>query len=456
MGGIHVKLLGLSVEKLHGCYNYEVSFNHDVTFIYGTNGCGKTTILNITEAIITGQLFKLFSYSFTHIELRYSEKNSSEIRSIIIDQKKRQLVVTFDQKTFQVEQMDLPEGRRIPEREHIEMLRRYFDRYPVLSEINGIFNYVYLPLSRTHTSFDYNESPYYQHSRFTDSGIYGGNNRSAVNMQDKSISAIEDLISRHCSHINFKLNSISNAFRNSILQSSLSVLADLKDDDFVKFIGTNHSLKDELSETQKAYLSILEGLNINISKKSHENIEKLFDEIIKGYDAIKERKTEGLDILRLYYRYCEFVKIKSIVKIAGDMEERKAQVRKPIELFLDTMKSFISNTEDGKEIKLDPMGQVYFVTKHSKQKLSVHNLSSGEKQLLIFFANLVFNVKPDSSGIFVVDEPELSLHLDWQRIFVEKTMEINPNLQLIFATHAPEIIGRHRNKMFKLVKEYAK
>ena len=96
------------------------------------------------------------------------------------------------------------------------------------------------------------------------------------------------------------------------------------------------------------------------------------------------------------------------------------------------------------------------MTKHSKQKLRVHNLSSGEKQLLIFFANLIFNVKSDSSGIFVVDEPELSLHLDWQRIFVEKTMEVNQNIQLIFATHAPEIIGRHRNKMFKLVKKYAR
>ena len=138
------------------------------------------------------------------------------------------------------------------------------------------------------------------------------------------------------------------------------------------------------------------------------------------------------------------------------MEERKSKIRKPIELFLDTMNEFISNAEDGKEIILDPMGRVRFKTSYSKQPLSVHNLSSGEKQLLIFFANLIFNVKPDSSGIFVVDEPELSLHLDWQRIFVEKTMEINPNIQLIFATHAPEIIGRHRNKMFKLVKEYAK
>lgn len=73
---------------------------------------------------------------------------------------------------------------------------------------------------------------------------------------------------------------------------------------------------------------------------------------------------------------------------------------------------------------------------------------------MTFFANLIFNVKSNSSGIFVVDEPELSLHLSWQKIFVEKTLEINKNIQLVFATHAPEIIGKRRDKMFKLEKEY--
>lgn len=54
MGGMIVKLVDLLIEGLYGCYNYNVKFNTDVTFLYGMNGCGKTTVLNITEAIITG------------------------------------------------------------------------------------------------------------------------------------------------------------------------------------------------------------------------------------------------------------------------------------------------------------------------------------------------------------------------------------------------------------------
>lgn len=61
-GGMIMKLVGLTIHKLYDCFDYNVKFNEDVTFLYGMNGCGKTTILNITEAIITGQLFKLFDY----------------------------------------------------------------------------------------------------------------------------------------------------------------------------------------------------------------------------------------------------------------------------------------------------------------------------------------------------------------------------------------------------------
>lgn len=95
-------------------------------------------------------------------------------------------------------------------------------------------------------------------------------------------------------------------------------------------------------------------------------------------------------------------------------------------------------------------GRIYFTTEDNEQKLSVQFLSSGERQILVFFANLIFGVKDTSSGIFVVDEPELSLHLSWQKVFVEKALGINNNVQFIFATHAPEIVGPYREKAKKL------
>lgn len=95
-------------------------------------------------------------------------------------------------------------------------------------------------------------------------------------------------------------------------------------------------------------------------------------------------------------------------------------------------------------------GQVYFDT-HS-QKLKLQDLSSGEKQLIITFASLIFGLKGKNKGIFIVDEPEASLHLEWQSKFVPAILKANENIQLIFATHSPELIGKYRSKAVKLVR----
>ena len=78
MEGNIMVLSSLEVDKLYGNYTYKVSFNHDITLLYGTNGCGKTTILNIITAIITGNLYRLFFYNFEKIELVYFNETNKQ------------------------------------------------------------------------------------------------------------------------------------------------------------------------------------------------------------------------------------------------------------------------------------------------------------------------------------------------------------------------------------------
>lgn len=55
-------------------------------------------------------------------------------------------------------------------------------------------------------------------------------------------------------------------------------------------------------------------------------------------------------------------------------------------------------------------------------------------------AHLSLNPSLAGSGVFIVDEPELSLHIAWQEKFVDAIREANPKVQLILATHSPAII----------------
>jgi predicted ATP-dependent endonuclease of OLD family len=52
--------------------------------------------------------------------------------------------------------------------------------------------------------------------------------------------------------------------------------------------------------------------------------------------------------------------------------------------------------------------------------------------------------------IYIADEPELSLHVTWQEILTDNLRKINPNAQIIFATHSPDIVGSYQNRVFNL------
>lgn len=65
-------------------------------------------------------------------------------------------------------------------------------------------------------------------------------------------------------------------------------------------------------------------------------------------------------------------------------------------------------------------------------------LSSGEKQFLILMLTVLLQRKEES--ILILDEPEISMHLDWQRNLIKNIQVLNPNCQIILATHSPGII----------------
>lgn len=95
------------------------------------------------------------------------------------------------------------------------------------------------------------------------------------------------------------------------------------------------------------------------------------------------------------------------------------------DLFKETGKKII-RTEN--EIRFSQIGET----------LVPYQLSSGEKQMLaILLTVLVEDQKP---YVLFMDEPEVSLHFEWQKRLIELVMKLNPNLQLIMTTHSPAVI----------------
>ena len=92
-------------------------------------------------------------------------------------------------------------------------------------------------------------------------------------------------------------------------------------------------------------------------------------------------------------------------------------------------------SETGKTIKRD-QNEIYFDS--YGESISAYKLSSGEKQMLIILLTvLVQNRQP---FVLFMDEPEVSLHVEWQQRLLELLISLNPNVQIMLTTHSPAVI----------------
>ena len=86
----------------------------------------------------------------------------------------------------------------------------------------------------------------------------------------------------------------------------------------------------------------------------------------------------------------------------------------------------------------------------AKEAIESDKLSAGEKQMLSF---LCYNMFSEQAGIFI-DEPELSLHLDWQRLLLPTLLEQATENQFFIATHSPFIYAKYPDKEIQLSEDY--
>lgn len=77
-------------------------------------------------------------------------------------------------------------------------------------------------------------------------------------------------------------------------------------------------------------------------------------------------------------------------------------------------------------------------------------LSSGEQQLLLLFCYVL--TSRDNPSVFMIDEPEISLNVKWQRRLVQSLLDITigSRIQFVFASHSLELLTQHRGRVVSL------
>lgn len=241
------------------------------------------------------------------------------------------------------------------------------------------------------------------------------------------------------------------------------------DDESISFGGLSEGFKKDLLElTVDERIEELKKEN-NLKIKITKDIRKLLADMVfndlvinnKINNALKthkdsiyyKEKTEEYIRNKLKIRYISTVNISfnadnnvdvgnsvstNLLDLATDKEMMEL-LKNDNQLYKDAFLEQIN-------VMLDDTNKKFFISDNSywvfdgntNKKLTLNQLSSGERQLIYILATAA-NIG-NSPAVFLMDEPEISLHLSWQEKILDVLRRINNNMQIIIVTHSPAIV----------------
>ena len=156
--------------------------------------------------------------------------------------------------------------------------------------------------------------------------------------------------------------------------------------------------------------------------------------------ADKNVKTElDWQLYQLQRRYLDYQVnignriIECLTSGGPDGQLRAAEMSYPKTKFQNLMDDLFGET--GKKI-IRKSNEILF--EQDGDILYPYQLSSGEKQILVILLTVL--VQDNRRGVLFMDEPEVSLHVEWQQRLISLIRQLNPNVQIVLTTHSPAVI----------------
>jgi predicted ATP-binding protein involved in virulence len=453
-----MKLLKFSGLKLNEYLDIEIDFKDNLSILTGTNGSGKTTSLNLIQAILLPNLLDFFITPFEFISLEFLHKE--KIFTITVIKNKQEITFRILDNENKIKEEELIISRSLINEfdyyksnkndiKHNEIFLKKFQDHPYILFINQITKPIFIGLERTNNDIREDYKDYlYERNLFLRKDLKNFNSFSHKENLGVSILETEMLVQS----IYKRLKSIQDIYFKSIQKELISSSFNFIDFDMNDLpselnLKEKYIILEKQSEIEES-LKKIGFLDADLSSKL-----KLFFEKIKVlFEENNRNEDRGLTIEWLLNK-SQIDKLFNILKIIDEYNIRADKTFEPINKFLGIINSFFKDTQ--KKLFIDEVGRL-FVSKPSGRNLTVDELSSGERQLVILFANVIFNKyknKKYSSEILIIDEPEISLHIRWQEKFIDSLFEASSNTQFIIATHSPDIIGDYKFNSVRMQKK---
>ena len=211
--------------------------------------------------------------------------------------------------------------------------------------------------------------------------------------------------------------------------------------------------KRKIEEREKDFLEAIKGLEMeDIIEEAQIFFKKLNDALsimLSRQDEVDEKKRNEATITWILNN-TQLLKVDEIIESGHSYQKKMERLKAPISRFTHSINLFFK--ESNKQLAISKTGDIKIIYSNTDKNPSlrivnnIKELSSGEKQIIAMFGSLIFHNNSDISDIYFVDEPEVSLHLSWQDLYVDALLTACPNNQFILATHSPNIISKSERR----------
>ncbi|MCY1016961.1 AAA family ATPase [Pyxidicoccus sp. MSG2] len=438
-----MRLINFNASKVHGYLNFNINFNDNITFLVGLNGSGKTTALRLIMGLITPSLENLAEIEFDSCSIKVRAEQEFEI--IATDKDDRISVsISGHSETFVFDKPDpsILAGSR-SRHEYFTRLQTESRLHPVVMKIARSATPMFLGLDRrflaqeraiTERTFD---EPIYEARQSVVSARHSRRDLGA------SLQDVQLLVRDTMAELRTKQEEIDGELRRKII---IDAFAYVPTNSGIVFQGPSPEVIASFKKKKASIEQAVGSLGVNPSEVE-ERLTEYFnrmEKVIGAFDSFehargtKKQRTPPADlVMEWIVNKPQVDRINTLFQMIERYVVMRAGVSAPIDNFLSLINRFLAQTSK----KLVLSAQDYLAVQFdSGESRPLSALSSGERQIVVMLAHLSLNKRSETEGVFIVDEPELSLHIAWQEMFVDAIRQANPSVQLILATHSPAII----------------
>jgi predicted ATP-dependent endonuclease of OLD family len=480
LGGKASLVQSFEIQGLYGYRNIGMSSNYAATILIAKNGSGKTTLLSAMDAFLRRQFVRLNDLAFDKIVCKLStyeeplELTKSDLNDLANASARQE--VSASARKLGIEEVELYnflEGEyssagfssaydssnkifssilrsnSYSSRDSVEFCQKLRESYycstpnlsklwTVLTETFKSVEIIYLPTYRRIELPIYDDEAESQNPRrpkpsirIPERGLLSGNIQFGLGD-----------ISDRLRELNQSMLMESNA---SYRQISANIINDLLDGSFERD-STNTEQLPEREELQ-LFFSRLKDVRHAIGPYSNYPIP---------------------DIDKIYNREADTASNKFLFYFLGKLNNAIQSTRKTeslVEAFIDNCNRYLSSQDpstqtsnernidqkaDGKVLRLNRRNlTVHVESLPVRRKIKLNALSSGEKQMISLFAKMFLYEK---NKLVLIDEPELSLSIGWQREILIDILKAPNCSQIIAITHSPFIFDNELESFAKSLK----